>query len=242
MILPQVKWFLTVALAALASATALGQLTLDMTPFLEDGLGASVLLRNKGVQKEIHMTDEQKDKINKIVHDVFVKCLSDAQKVRTDGDPKNKLQVILDSGPKIILESEDKVNKAIPDILTEVQIKRLKQIQLQVNVLQSLNKPDIQRKLRLTNEQKTEIKKIADGFKKDIGKVLKSVIVDTPRVRRESGRKATEMAQTTMKLKDEANRKAMKTFTEEQNKTWNDMTGEKFEFKPDRPNLPGARP
>jgi hypothetical protein len=234
-----VKWFLTAALAVLVASSALGQLNLDMTPFLEDGLGASALLLNKGVQKEIHLTDEQRDKVAKIVRDAFFKYQPDIQKAKDAGDLKKLFQVMRESLRKFTLESRDKVNKAIPDILKEEQIKRLKQIELQVNVIQTLNKPDMQRKLKFTDRQKAEVKEIADGFKEDFIGMMKT---DALRKPQERVRKAAEMVQATMKLSDEANRKAMKTFTDEQKKTWKEMTGAKFEYKPDALNLSGARP
>src|SRR5262245_7394444 len=134
----RVKWFLTAVLAAVLIGPAFGQLIPGMIPLLEEGLGAPALLLNKGVQKEIQLTEEQRDKFRKIVRDVHDKYQPDLQKAKSDRDPKKFAKVTLDS----TMESRDKVDKAIPDILNSKQIKRLHQIELQVNVLPSLNKPE----------------------------------------------------------------------------------------------------
>jgi hypothetical protein len=243
-----VKWFLTAFLAALMVAPALGELILDLTPLPEDDPETSpLLLTNKGVQKELHLTDEQRDKITKIIHDALVKRLPDIQKATqkaiTSGDRKILAKVIREGMQKATLEAHAEVNKAIPDILKKEQIKRLRQIELQVNVLSSLNRPDIQKELKLTDKQKAEVKKKAADCKRDIAEAeAKSWAADERLEPSARDRKAVEMAQATRKLIDAANRKAVEIFTEEQKRIWKDMTGEKFDFKLDVLNFPRVRP
>src|SRR5215471_8670800 len=105
----RVKWFLTAVLAAVLIGPAFGQLIPGMIPLLEEGLGAPALLLNKGVQKEIQLTDEQREKFRKIVSDVYEKYQPDLQKARTD--PKKFAKVTLDS----TMESRDKVMNTLTD-------------------------------------------------------------------------------------------------------------------------------
>jgi hypothetical protein len=234
----RVKWFLTAVLAAVVIGPAFAQLIPGMIPLLEEGLGAPALLLNKGVQKEIQMTDEQRDKFRKIVRDVHDKYQPDLQKAKTDRDPKKFAKLMLDS----TMESREKVNKAIPDVLSDKQIKRLHQIELQVNILPSLNKPEIQKELKFTDKQKTKIKDISDGLKQDIAEAAKGALADTPQRPLEKLRKGAETVQTIKKLTEAASDKALNTLTDEQKSTWKEMTGKKFDFKLDLLNLPGARP
>src|SRR6516225_8445242 len=104
---PRLKLILTVVLAAVVIGPAFAQLIPGMIPLLEEGLGAPALLLNKGVQKEIQMTDEQRDKFRKIVRDVHDKYQPDLQKAKTDRDPKKFAKLMLDS----TMESREKVNK-----------------------------------------------------------------------------------------------------------------------------------
>jgi hypothetical protein len=230
------KWFLTTVLAAVVIGPVFGQLIPGMMPLLEDGLGAPALLLNKGVQQEIQLTDEQRDKFRKIVREVRDKYQPDLQKAKVDRDPKKFAKLMLDS----TIESRDKVNKAIPDVLSEKQIKRLHQIELQVNVLPSLNKPEIQKELKLTDKQKTAVEDISDGLKKDIAEAVKA-LADARRPL-EKARKAVETGQAIKKLIEAANDKALGTLTSEQKSTWKEMTGKKFDFKLDILDRPGERP
>lgn len=235
---PRLKLFLTVVLAAVVIGPAFGQLIPGMMPLLEEGLGAPALLLNKGVQKEIELTDDQRDKFRKIVREVHDKYQPDLRKAQNDRDLKKLGKLTLDS----TMESRDKVNKAIPDVLSAKQIKRLHQIELQVNVLPSLNKPEVQKELQFTDKQKTAVKDISDGLKKDIAEAAKAALADVPQRPLEKLRKGAEALQTIKKLTEAASDKALNTLSSEQKDTWKEMTGKKFDFKLDILNRPGARP
>lgn len=225
---PSMKWCLTAVLAGLIAAPALGQLLSgEMMPLLQQGIDTPLLLSNKGVKKEIKLTNEQSDKVQKIVREVFDKYQPDLRKARADRDQKQFGKLMLDS----TVETRERVNKALPDILEPDQLKRLKQIQLQVNGLLSFAKPEIQKELKLTDQQKEQIKKIGDGLKIDIAEVFKDVSSAPLRKLPEATRKART-------LNDEATRKALDTLDEEQKKKWKDMTGEKFDFKLDLLSTP----
>jgi hypothetical protein len=233
---PQVKWLLTAALAALATAPAFGQLIPGMFPALENGLQAPILLANRGVQKEIQMTEEQKNQFRKIVTDVHEKYKADLANAR--GDAKKWVSLIRESTQ----ETTEKVNKSIPNILKPKQVKRLKQIEIQVNGLISLNKPEVQKQLKLTDKQREEIKGIDEGLKQDIAEVVKGASNGTRPRPLEAARKAAETPRKIQTLNDDATKKALAKLTSEQKKTWNEMTGEKFDFKFDVFNRPGTRP
>jgi hypothetical protein len=227
-----VKGGLTAALAALIVAPVLGQLPGgDVMSLLQNGIDMPLLLSNKGVHKEIKMTSEQSDKVKRLVNEVFDKYKPDMQKARADRDQKQFAKLVLDS----TVETRQRVNKALPDILDREQIKRVKQIQIQVNGLLSLSKPEIQKQLNLTDAQKEQIKKISDGLTTDLAEVFKDVSSAPLRKLPEATRKARA-------LRDEATRKAVDTFNDDQKKTWKDMTGEKFDFKLDLLNSPLRRP
>jgi Spy/CpxP family protein refolding chaperone len=228
---PPVKWLLTAALAAMIAAPAIAQFIPGMMPLLENGLQAPILLMNKGVQREIKLTDEQRDKFRHIVKEVHDKYQPEIQKARAARDNKKLLQVTLESTQA----TTDKVNKAIPDVLKPEQAKRLRQIEIQVNALIFLNKPDIQKKLDMKDKQKEEIARIGDGLKSDLAEVVKDA-ANGPLL------KALEAARKAKSLSEEATRKALATLSSEQQKTWNEMTGDKFELKLDILSRPGGRP
>jgi Spy/CpxP family protein refolding chaperone len=226
---PRVKWFLLAALAVLIALPAFGQLLPGRMPFLEDGLGAPFLLMNKGVQKEIKLTEEQHSKIRQIVAEMFRKYQPEFAKAR--GDQTKMVQLMRDS----TRETRDKVEKALPDILSTEQAKRLKQIELQANGVHSLEKPDVQKELKLTDKQKEEVKRISDGLKRDVVAIVKDAASAPLRKGAEAVRKAGTR-------NNEATKKALAVLNRDQQKIWNEMAGEKFELKIDLLNRPGAKP
>jgi hypothetical protein len=233
-----VKWLLTAALAALIAAPAFSQLMPGgMMPVLENGIGPSMLLLSKDVQREIRLTDEQRYKFRRITAKVDEKYGPDMQRAAEAGDRKKQLKLFADA----TREKADKVNKAIPDILKPAQAKRLKQIEIQVNTLISLNKPEIQKQLNLTERQKDEMRDIGDGFKQDLAGVVKDASNSEAQRPLE---KLRMLAQTARKIKDlneTARRKALGKLTDEQMRTWRELTGEKFEFQFDILGGPGPR-
>jgi len=234
-----VKWLLTTALAILVTSPVFGQLLPGMMPMLENGLDTPILLSNKGVRKEIKLSDEQYGKVHKIVKQVQDKYQPKLSKTRADGDKATFVKLVADS----TRETRDRVNKALPDILTPEQAKRLKQIQIQVNGLISLNKMEVQKELQLTDKQKDEIKGIGENLKSDIAEVVKDAAGSPAQRLLEKARKAAEAARKIKSLNEEATQKALAKLTEEQKKTWHEMTGDKFDFKLlDLPNRPLGRP
>lgn len=233
-----VKWLLTAAFAALIAAPALGQLLPGgMLPMLENGIGPPMLLLNKGVQQEIRLTDDQRIKFRRILAKVDDKYQADMRRAAASGDRKTQLKLFADS----TREKAEKVNKAIPDILKPAQAKRLKQIEIQVNTLLSLNKPDIQKQLNLTEKQKDEMRDIADSFKQDVGEVVKDAASAEALGPLQKLRKLADTARKIKDLNEAAKRKALGKLTDEQMKSWRELTGERFEFQFDLPGGPGSR-
>jgi Spy/CpxP family protein refolding chaperone len=232
------KWLLTAAFVAVAPAPAFGQYSLVLLGMLQNGLGSPFLLTNPGVQREIQLTDEQRDKFRAIVKEMGGKYEPDMEQAATDGDKKKLLLVAY----KFAKETSDKVNKAIPDVLRPEQIKRLKQIEIQVNGIISLNKSDIQKRLALTDEQKKEIKEIGDKFKGDVFKLVNDTSDSLPQGRPLLAARSVLQAARTVRVKSEvATEKALDRLTDEQKKVWNEMTGAKFAFRIELPFGPGRR-
>lgn len=199
---PQVQWSLTLMLAGLLAVPAFGQrLRNNVLDLFQQGIDTPLLLRTPSVQKEIKLSDEQAEKFRKITQQIQDKRGRDIA--------------------KSIQEARDKVNQAIPDILSDEQSKRLQQIKLQANGVLSFTKPEVQQKLKLTDKQKEEMQALADGMKKDIRKSVE----DGKNLRERIG--ALRQAPARMK---EATDKAVAKLNEDQKKTWNEMIGDKFEF------------
>jgi Spy/CpxP family protein refolding chaperone len=227
-----VRWLLAAACVAVAPAPVFAQRYLIMLAALEKGMGSPILLTNPGVQREIKLTEEQRDKFRAIVKEVGEKYEPDLEKVAADRDKKKMLLV----GYKFAKETADKVNKAIPDVLQPEQAKRLRQIEIQVNGIISLNKSDIQKRLDLTDKQREEIKEIGNKFKREVVKVVNDTADSVEQSRPLLAARRVLDAYRTVRVKSEvATEKALALLTDGQRKTWNEMTGANFAFKIELP-------
>jgi hypothetical protein len=226
-----VRWLLTAVLALGVLSPILGQLPRRgiLENVMENGVDAPLLLANNGVKREIKLTDEQSNRIHKIVKEVSDKYQPEFRKAGRDRPQQAK--IVADSAR----ETRERVRQALPDILQPDQLKRLNEIQIQVNGIASFKRPEVQEKLDLTDEQKKEIRKIGDGLKQEVGEVMRDA-ASAPL------RKMPGAIQKVKEMKDDATRKAVDKLTPEQKKTWKEMTGEKFDFKLELPLRPGGRP
>jgi hypothetical protein len=227
---PHLRWLLTAILSALIVSSASAQLTPMMLPLLDEEVGAPLLLMSKGVQKEINLTEQQREKFAQILRDVHAKYQPDLRQAMTAGDRLKFLKTMRETSR----ESREKVDKAVPDILNAEQTRRLKQIEIQVNGVLSFDRPDVQKELKLTSKQKDEIKHIHDGLKKDTATVIQDAASAPLRKSAEAVRKVRD-------LRINATKKALDTLDDEQKKAWKDLTGDKFDFRLEIFNRPGVR-
>src|SRR5262249_15533561 len=119
-------------------------------------------------------------------------------------------------------ENQKAVAKIIDDLKPE-QKKRLHQIEVQALGLKAFEKEEGATALKLTDDQKKEIKEIREETTKDAGEIMKDVGRDKD--------KRTEATAKVAKLRKEAFEKATKNFTSEQKATWKGLTGDPYEVK-----------
>jgi Spy/CpxP family protein refolding chaperone len=170
------------------------------------GFGGGNLVTNKSVQEELKVTDEQKEKIKGVSEkqrEAFGKLKDLSKEERTE-----KMKSMRDEN-----------KKEYASILNTEQNKRLKQIELQQDVVASLSTEDVIKELKLTDEQKEKLKAISDDLRKEQGELRKD---------RTNFKENIQKIQT---LSKEATEKATKLLTADQQATWKQMTGEPFTVK-----------
>src|SRR5258707_634160 len=181
------------------------------------------LLLNASVQEELKLTDDQKAELKKLAD----KRQEAVRKARQDNkDDKDKLQAAMK-------EITDDINKSATktlDSLKDDQKKRFKQIGVQVKGIRAFSDDEVAKTLKLTDKQKEEAKTQAEDLQKDVRELMTGAGRD-PEKRAEAQKKATEL---TTKATD----KVVSSFSDDQKKTWKELTGEKFTYKPDP--MPGG--
>lgn len=181
--------------------------------------GGAMLLANSGVQAELKMTDEQKEKAKKFAEEMFAKA---GEQRRSIGDPQSE------EGRKKLQELRKKMaeesDKAIKEILKPEQLKRLNQISLQQRGVGGFADEKVQAALKLNDEQKGKLKDLADQTRKEEGEIFQQGAQGN---REEAAKKRAELRKSSME-------KALGILNDEQKKAWKELTGEPYEVKFER--------
>lgn len=189
------------------------------------GGGGLNLLTNKSVQKELKLTDEQIEKATKASVELTEKFAERRAELR-DMEPAERQEKSAAMNKEIGVESK----KAMEIILKPEQTKRFDQIALQVQGYRAFNVPETQTKLKLTDEQKTKIKEMADEAQAQMREIFQSA---------QNGGDRAEMMKKMTEFNKTMNEKAASMLTDDQKKNWKEMTGEPFTVVQE-PRRPGG--
>jgi Spy/CpxP family protein refolding chaperone len=177
--------------------------------------GSGFLLMNSGVQKELKLTDAQVTKIRDALAKVRADHKDDFEKLRDRDLPR-------EDRAKLTAKINEANTKALAGILKADQAKRLKQITLQTRGVQAFNDPQVQKALKLSDGQKDKLKKLAQ----ESGQKMRELF--------QGGGDMQEVMKKVVELRKETMTKAAGVLTDEQKKTWKEMTGTPFEFRFER--------
>jgi len=186
--------------------------------------GPGFLLRVEKVQKDLGIDKDKVAKIQAALDKVREDHKDDFEKIRDPNTSQEDRQAIF----KKINEDND---KALKDLLTEKQRKRLTQIQRQQAGVDMFTQEEVQKSLKLTDEQKDKIKEITTDLRKEMRELF-------------SGGFNPDNLAKMQTLRKDAMSSAVKTLTDDQKKQLKELTGEPLELKPEdfpRPTKP-AKP
>lgn len=184
--------------------------------------GGQFLLMNTGVQKELKLSEEQVTKIRESGQEVFQKYQDDFQKIRElpqeeQGEKRAELM-------KKIAEDN---KKALAEIMKPEQVKRFREIEIQQGgVTMALTDTDLAGKLKLTDAQKTGLKEIQDDLQRETRALFQGA--------GGGGFDAQAFQENQKKMqamRKESQTKAASLLSDDQKKTWKEITGEPFEVK-----------
>ena len=183
------------------------------------GGGYGMLIGNSGVQKELKLDDQQIEKAKELA----AKAREDMQGVREklqglEGEEQRTKRA------EIMKEMNDSALKAVGAFLKPEQIARLKQVSYHTQGARALSDPEVAKKLNITDSQKTEIQAIVQESMEGMRGLFSQDQSEEDR--------ATAMKKMA-ELRKEALDKASAKLNDEQQKTWTELLGAPFEFKPD---------
>jgi Spy/CpxP family protein refolding chaperone len=206
-------------LAALLAAPAMAQGQGRGGFGMMGGGGISMMIGNSGVQKEIKLDDTQTEKVKKIADENREKFTELRTKLEgLEGDERRTKQ------QEFAKEINASTLKALGEFLKPEQLKRLHEVTYQVSGANAFSDPEVVTKLSITDAQKDEIKTIVDESRTEMREIFSQIQDD-----REAGmKKLAEHRKETLA-------KVVAKLNDEQKKTWNELIGAPFEFKPDPP-------
>jgi hypothetical protein len=178
--------------------------------------GGAGLLMNEGVQKELKLDSDQVSKAESIVRDVREKHQGDFAKLQ-DLDAQERREKMAEIGRAMTSET----NKALADVLKPEQMKRYRQIQLQQQGLTAFTEPDVQAKLKLSDDQVGQIRRIAADNQGQMRELFQPG----------GGGNREEAMQKMATLRKEGMDKALAVLSSDQKDAWKDLTGEPFEVR-----------
>jgi hypothetical protein len=180
----------------------------------------SQVVQNEDAQKELKLDKDQVDKLK----DALTKFRDDHKDDYAKLRDMNTKQEDRDALRKTLNEGSEKI---IKDIVKDDQLKRANQILIQAKGLQAFSDDNVVKALKLTDEQKDDIKKLSEDMQKDAADLFKDAGMDRTKLQ-EAFTKMTAM-------RKEATEKAVKMLKDDQKKAWKELTGEPFELKFQRP-------
>ena len=215
-----VKVAVSVGLVAILAGPALAQ---QGRGGFGGGFGGPInLLGNPSVQKELKLDESQVTKAQE---------LSTATREKMMGlrDQLSDLQgqERMTKQQELARPINQEAMKTASSFLKPEQVKRLHEISLQQRGAMAMNDPAVDKKLGVTDEQAAKVKSILADQQSEMQEIRQS-----------AGDDRQAAMQKIQALQKETSVKVMALMTEDQKKTWKELTGEPFEVvqQPRRPN------
>jgi hypothetical protein len=169
-------------------------------------------------QEDLKLTEEQKEKLEQHLLELAPDAMQFFQGIHDmKGEEREKE---LNAYRQ---KSKEKLAAILKETLTEVQQKRLHQLELQQEGAFVLLHGDdeIRRDLKITNEQRKQFMAVVQGLQKKIEPLIKEA---------ESGGDPEEIRPKIMKIRKEHERKVEDLLTDDQRKRWKEMLGKPLDL------------
>lgn len=198
--------------------------------------GPAGLLQSKTVREELKVTDEQAAKLREWQKE-FMPKMGEMMKEKLKDVPREEMR---EKMAAMMSEMNATVYKELGEVLKPGQVKRLKQINLQVGGLQALANPETAKMLKVTDDQKEKISAVAADAGKEMRELGEEYGVRFPGGRPTDADKAKEYAEKSAKLTKDAMTKVMAVMSDDQKAQYKEMTGEMVDVAKVRAEMAGG--
>jgi hypothetical protein len=197
-------------------------------------------LTNEDLQKDLKITDDQKKSLKEVT-DKATELNKKRAEAFGGGQPdREKMQEIQKEATALTEAAKTATDKTF----TDEQKKRLKQIEVQRMGLQAFTNEDVVKAMKFTDDQKAKLKTLGEEYAKARGDLQKEYGLGGAPGGGGARPDAAKMAEYTKKstaLSTETMDKAKKELTDDQKKTWTDLTGAAFDLTKLQPARPARR-
>ena len=176
-------------------------------------IGIGTMVFHPDIQKELKLSDEQTGKLKESLGKVMAKYENDFAKFQKSPPKSEEVE-------KVSKAFTDDSRTAIAGVLDAKQMKRFQQILWQLIGATALLDPELHKELKLSNEQKMKLEEV---FKDRTKKILEM---------QKAGELSKEKYDAVIK---DTEQKANGVLTEEQQKSYKELKGPKFEISPPPP-------
>jgi hypothetical protein len=180
------------------------------------GISTSMLAGQKSVQEDVKLTEDQVAKAKKVSEDVNAKYVDALKAAARDYSRQEQVR-------RTIREETD---KALANVLKPDQLKRIRQIEIQLAGLTAFTFVDVSKEVRLNLKQNQDWQRRHDELEKESREIFKDVST------RDKLAEATAKVRT---LSQEAAAKFVSTLSDEQKAAYRELTGKKFDGKIEPP-------
>jgi hypothetical protein len=178
---------------------------------LQEALGQPFVVFREKVQDDLKLSDEQKQKLDEGLQEQVQEAMQLFQKL--DGlKHKEREKALGEYRPK----AHQKLAKLLTSTLTENQLRRLRQVELQQDGVFALGQPEVARKLKITDEQRKRFIAVVEDLQKKVQPLIKEA---------ESGGQPEEIRPKMLKLRKEYEGKIEAILSDAQKKEWKELLG-----------------
>jgi hypothetical protein len=188
------------------------------------GMGVTALLRIEQVQKEIELVADQQAKLRELAEGAGGGMREEWGALRDL--PEDQRAAKMEELRKKAVEREAEMAKKVEAILLPHQMKRLKEIRIQLQGVAALNDAEVVKALGLTEAQQAEITKIRTEAREQ-GRPARPEGEQTQEERRAQMQKMMEQMRT---RQQEVEKKLLDVLTADQKAKLEEMKGKKFEL------------
>jgi len=175
-----------------------------------------VVFRDK-VQDELKLSAEQKSKLNSREFD-FVQEAREFLMGLQDAKPEERQKKHMEYAQK----ANAKLETLLKETLKDDQIKRARQIALQMEGLFAIGNPEVSKELKITDDQRRQFMDVVQSLQKKVEPIIKQM---------QEGGDPNELRPKMMKVRMEHDRQIDAFLTDAQKAQWKEMTGKPFKLE-----------